>query len=601
MKPFRRSLALVAMVPIALALASRVLGSCPDARFARQVVVPAGGAVEGIAVADFNEDGSLDMAATNFSSGGPNSNGVSILLGDGNGGFGTPTRFDVGRGATRIAASELNGDGKTDLAVLNTNDGTVSILLGDGHGRFGPQSAFTTGGTAIGLALGDFNGDEATDLAVTEFLADRISVLLGAGDGSFSTPTPFPVAGQPLLIAAGDFNGDGEIDLAVDRSIDAKVSILLSNGNGTFNAGPEVPLPAGAFGESLALSDLDGDLDLDMAVNNAQDDTVVVYLGHGDGSFGGPAAFPVGGFPVFLAVGDLNNDGRPDLAVAGADGTTVSVLLGRGDGTFQPQAVFGVGTEPIPVELGDFNGDGVLDIVAGNIVDQTISLLINECSRNRPPVASAGPDQVVECTGERRAVVRLDASASTDPDSTPGTNDDIASFAWSQQGAPLASGQTASIALPLGAHVVALTVMDEAGEESSDTVTIDVEDTTVPTITSIEADPATISPSNHGLVPVAINVVAEDRCDPSPSCKIVSVTSSKPAPGSARGIARPNVFISDRGPKTSPARLGVLLRADRSGPGPGQTYTINVSCEDAAGNASLGQTTVTVAKKGVAP
>jgi hypothetical protein len=585
------------MVPVAFALQSPVFGSCPDARFARQVVVPAGWVVEGIAVADFNEDGNLDMAATNFSSGGPNANGVSILLGNGNGGFGAPTRFDVGRGATRIAASDFNDDGKTDVAVLNTNDGTVSILLGNGLGGFGPQSAFSTGGTAIGLALGDFNGDEAIDLAVTDFLADRISILLGAGDGSFSAPRQFPVAGQPLLIATGDLNDDGKIDLAVDRAVDAKVSILLSNGDGTFSPRPVVPLPAGAFGESLALSDLDGDGHLDMAVNNAQDNTVVVYLGHGDGSFGDSAAFPVGGFPVFIAVGDLNNDGRPDLAAANAEDSTVSVLLGRGDGTFRPQAVFGVGTEPIPVELGDFNGDGVLDIVAGAIVDQTISVLINECSRNRPPVASAGPDQVLECTGERKAVARLDASGSTDPDSTPGSNDDISSFAWSEQGAPLASGPSASVALPLGAHAVSLTVADEAGEESSDTATIEVKDTTIPSIASIAADPATLSPSNRGLVLVAINVVAEDRCDPPPSCKIVSVTSNRPAPGSGRGNGRQDVIISDRGPKTSPARLGVLLRADRAG----HTYRINVSCADAAGNASLRQTTVTVAKKGVTP
>jgi hypothetical protein len=129
--------------------------------------------------------------------------------------------------------------------------------------------------------------------------------------------------------------------------------------------------------------------------------------------------------------------------------------------------------------------------------------------------------------------------------------------------------------------------------------TIDVRDTANPAIVSIVADPAVIASSNHKLVPVAIRVAAEDRCDAAPSCQIVSVTSRDPIPGSGRGPGRTDVIISDRGPTTSPATLGVLLRADRAVSGSGRTYTINVSCTDAAGNASLEQTTVTVAKKGV--
>lgn len=123
---------LIAVVQGPVGPAPSAFASCSDARFAPRISVPAGGAVEGIASADLDGDGTLDLAATNFTAGGGASNSVAILLGDGRGTFGAPTRFAVGHGATRVIASDLDADGKTDLAVLNTNDGTVSILLGDG-------------------------------------------------------------------------------------------------------------------------------------------------------------------------------------------------------------------------------------------------------------------------------------------------------------------------------------------------------------------------------------------------------------------------------------------------------------------------------------
>ncbi len=69
---------------------------------------------------------------------------------------------------------------------------------------------------------------------------------------------------------------------------------------------------------------------------------------------------------------------------------------------------------------------------------------------NQPPVADAGPDQVLECTGDVKATAVLDGSASTDSDSTPRTNDDIVGFVWSEYGTAMASGETVSVPLPLG-------------------------------------------------------------------------------------------------------------------------------------------------------
>ena len=567
-------------------------GACPAARFAPQVVFPAGGSTEGIAAADFNGDGKLDLATTNFSAGGGAPNHVAILLGDGHGSFGAPTQFPVGRGATRVVTSDFNADGKTDVAVLNSNDGSVSVLLGDGQGGLGPQITTTVGGSPVGLAVGDFNGDGTSDLVVTDFLGGRIIVLLGSGVGTFFVPIPILAAQGPLFVAVGDLDNDGKLDIAATNIQDATVSVLLGNGDGSFRAQTTVPVPSGAQAESLAVADLDGDGALDLVVLDAVNDKAVVFRGHGDGSFGLPSAFGVGGLPIFVAVGDLNNDGHPDLAVGNTDDATVSVLLGRGDGTFDPQATFSVGSEPLPVALADVNGNGGLDIIAGNFADRTISVLSNVCSGNRPPVANAGPDQVLECTGASGATARLDGSGSTDPDSTPGAGDAIAGFEWSERGVVLSSDETASIPFSLGAHAVALKVTDATGATGSDTVSITVRDTAAPAIDSIVAAPAVLSSPDRRLVPVSITAVASDSCDAAPRCLIDSVTSNEPHSGLGGGSPGPDSVLVDAGPKASPAKLTVLLRSARFGAGTGRVYTIDVSCRDAAGNTSSGLTTV---------
>jgi uncharacterized protein (TIGR03437 family) len=86
-----------------------------------------------LAVADINGDGKLDLATAN-----QGGNNVSVLLGDGAGGFGSPINFNVGLGSSPdgIAAADFNGDGKMDLAapVTNVSGGGVVILLNNCRG-----------------------------------------------------------------------------------------------------------------------------------------------------------------------------------------------------------------------------------------------------------------------------------------------------------------------------------------------------------------------------------------------------------------------------------------------------------------------------------
>lgn len=202
-------------------------------------------------------------------------------------------------------------------------------------------------------------------------------------------------------------------------------------------------------------------------------------------------------------------------------------------------------------------------------------------SGGSPPLAAAGPDQVLECEGNRRATATLDGSGSTDPDSTEGTNDDIASYLWSERGATIAATPTASVSLALGAHDLTLSVQDRAGASSDDAVRIDVRDTVAPS--GVVVGPPAGACFGPGAIPVFVTDDFGDVCDPTleklyepapgPAYSQhgdVAVTltardvSGNTGTGSVRftiDLVAPHVVISSPAPDpgTSPGRLSAVL------------------------------------------
>jgi hypothetical protein len=273
-------------------------------------------------VGDFNGDGKQDLAVINY----PNS--LSILLGDGAGGF-TTTNYSIESYAVSIAVGDFNGDGKQDLAVANYGTGsapnTVSILLGDGMGGFSPRTNFPVGSSPASVAVGDFNNDGKQDLAVANYGSNNVSILLGNGDGTFSAPTNFAVRGAKSVVV-GDFNGDGNQDIAVANGFTTNtVSILLGDGLGGFSA--PTNFAAGDYPFAVAVGDFDGDGKQDLAVANYLDsNTVSILLGDGTGGFGAPTEFATGIGPTSIAVGDLNGDGKQDLVLTNEFSKNLMVL-----------------------------------------------------------------------------------------------------------------------------------------------------------------------------------------------------------------------------------------------------------------------------------
>src|SRR3954453_11614473 len=97
----------------------RTPATCNPVHFAAANNLPAGNGPYSFAVGDFNGDGKQDFAVTNVTT-----SSVSILLGNGNGGFAVTSNFPAGNNPSSIAVSDFNGDGKEDLAVANLGSNT---------------------------------------------------------------------------------------------------------------------------------------------------------------------------------------------------------------------------------------------------------------------------------------------------------------------------------------------------------------------------------------------------------------------------------------------------------------------------------------------
>jgi hypothetical protein len=417
-----------------------ISGSITSGSFAAKVDFATGSGPYSVAIGDLDGDGKPDLAVTNYSD-----NTVSVLRNTATSGsittgsFASKVDFATGSTPYSVAIGDLDGDGKSDLAVANGNDNTVSVLRNLSSipviTSFSPQSGPTgaAGSTTViitGIGFGStagnnivyFGGVRATVTAATTTQLtvtapsggtwQPISVTVGGYTGysyrvanpfiptfvskrsitagDFASKVDFATGSGPYSVAIGDLDGDGKPDLAVTNYSSNTVSVFRNTAtSGSITTGSfssKVDFATGSMPYNVAIGDLDGDGKPDLAVLNYGSSSVSVLRNtstSGSISFSSKVDFATGTNPISVAIGDLNGDGKPDLAVANYGSSSASVLRNTAtsgsitSGSFDTYVVFSAGNQPYSVAIGDLDGDGKPDLAVANSMSTTVSVLRN--------------------------------------------------------------------------------------------------------------------------------------------------------------------------------------------------------------------------------
>jgi len=288
------------------------------------------------------------------------------------GAFATPDTVPLGQSEAwgGLCIADLDGDGKLDYLTFQHTGANamgfnlLAAHLGDGQGDFGPPLLSRDSGifaNSMVRNLTDLDGDGRLDVAYGSDFSDDAAIVLGNGDGTFGPPQPANVPGIMRGVACGDFDEDGKPD-AVSVLDGGQLAFAHGMGNGTF-APIVLSANAPADGNELAAADLDQDGHLDLVGTGGSTGNTLSWLkGDGHGNFGAPVTFPTGSTPSGLTLADVNSDGKLDAVVPCSGGSELDVCLQGASGLLAP-SVQTVPAGPYAVRYSDLNHDGKMDRV----------------------------------------------------------------------------------------------------------------------------------------------------------------------------------------------------------------------------------------------
>jgi hypothetical protein len=355
--------------------------------------------LQAVAAGDFNGDGATDIAvAIDDLSIFPTQTVVLVFRNNGSGQLLAPDEYPLhGFFPECLEAADVNNDGVLDLVVCHSTsdsgEGLLSVLTGRANGGT-PSGLFDSGvdvkvgTTPSTIVVGDVDGDGRNDVVVGDSDRRRVFVLYGTGGaGLFAAPVALVDVDAPSALRIREAPGDPFPEILVTSLASSQVLILRQTASRVF--APAVPMAVSRPSSDMGVADFDGDGTTDLALLSPVGGELNIWYGTANGGFSFGETVSVDDAANSLSVADLNQDGKPDVATTSFVTNRVTVALNgasartatptshtsstptplrtptatpKGTPTRTPTPTFGTPIPtPTPAGPGDVNCDGRID------------------------------------------------------------------------------------------------------------------------------------------------------------------------------------------------------------------------------------------------
>lgn len=368
-----------------------------------------------IALSDFDGDGKIDVAtANNHSNAGLAS--VSILRNTSSAGTISfaPKQDIVTGGVTYcIASADIDGDGKYDIISGSIASSNISVFRNTstiGNISFAPKIDFAVTGAPYDIAAGDIDGDGKTDVAIVDngITFQGMSVFRNTGSIgaiSFAPKVDFTTLLSPKSIVCTDMDDDGKADIGFTNENSNSFSIYRntsSSGAVSFASRIDYPCGSGNQPYSIASGDIDNDAktDLIVVINNSSGGGAQLFRNTGSigtisYTFNTSILSGSSSNTCYHAgVNDINGDGKIDisLTVAGSSSGQSQVYQNNttsGTFSFSSATNFFGSFAPYAIVFGDLEGDGKPELVVSEFTGDKISVYKNQSGVLVAPLVSS--------------------------------------------------------------------------------------------------------------------------------------------------------------------------------------------------------------------
>ncbi|RYZ98478.1 MAG: T9SS type A sorting domain-containing protein [Sphingobacteriaceae bacterium] len=229
--------------------------------------------------------------------------------------------------------SDIDGDGKPDIAVLNTA-GFITIYRNTYVAGQPLKTLFSQpvkvpiGFNPTTFTIGDMDNDGKWDIVTANPENSSITILRNGATAGTITASSFqrvdiPLNYKPLTVSLGDVDGDGKLDALIARADNKPTTLIRNTSTPGHVSGISTSLPNlkvfSNYNNDIVIQDINGDGKPDLLSLTADLDSVYLYTnksapGQTDAAlFNNKMNSPLITIPD--CIGDLDGDGRPDIIV----------------------------------------------------------------------------------------------------------------------------------------------------------------------------------------------------------------------------------------------------------------------------------------------